>query len=232
MSKIDGNVKANLINLLGGYSETLNFVEKLSETGELLFFGGAVRDIYIKNDQYPRDFDIAIKFTDEMKFNNIINDYEYYKNRFGGYKIKVSGIDFDIWDLNNTWAFKNTNLKPSEENLAKSVYLNIDGIVYNFNSNCLYADLLKETLMKSELDVNLEKNPHVELNLLRALVFKRKYNLNLSNKLKRVFRYYVDSTKENNLVNYLLELQLSHYKIEKISKEELENELQFISSIF
>ncbi|MEH6971175.1 hypothetical protein, partial [Bacillus sp. JJ675] len=195
MSKIDGNVKANLINLLGGYSETLNFVEKLSETGELLFFGGAVRDIYIKNDQYPRDFDIAIKFTDEMKFNNIINDYEYYKNRFGGYKIKVSGIDFDIWDLNNTWAFKNTNLKPSEENLAKSVYLNIDGIVYNFNSNCLYADLLKETLMKSELDVNLEKNPHVELNLLRALVFKRKYNLNLSNKLKRVFRYYVDSTK-------------------------------------
>jgi len=228
MSKIDVNVKANLINLLGRNSETLYFVEKLAETGELLFFGGAVRDIYIKNDQYPRDFDIAIKFTDEMKFNSIINNYEYYKNRFGGYKIKVSGIDFDIWDLNNTWAFKNTNLKPSEENLAKSVYLNIDGIVYNFNSNCLYADLLKESLIKSELDVNLEKNPQVELNLLRALVFKRKYNLNLSNKLKRVFKYYVDSTKENNLVNNLLELQLSHYKIEKISKEELKNELQYI----
>ena len=37
MSKIEGNVKVELINLLGKYSETLEFVEKLAETGELLF---------------------------------------------------------------------------------------------------------------------------------------------------------------------------------------------------
>nr|WP_076983753.1 hypothetical protein [Bacillus velezensis] len=216
MSKIEGNVKVELINLLGKYSETLEFVEKLAETGELLFFGGAVRDIYLKNDQYPRDFDIAIKFNDKLKFHNFIKNYEYRMNRFGGYKFKISDVDFDIWDLNNTWAFKNTNLTPSEENLARSVYLNIDGVVYNFNSNCLYADLLRESLMKSELDISLEENPHVELNLLRALVFKRKYNLNFSSKLRRVFKYYIESTKENNLVNHLLELQLSHYRIEKI----------------
>jgi hypothetical protein len=228
MSSNESNIKNDLINMLGKYSETLDFVEKLSETGELLFFGGAVRDIYVKNDQYPRDFDIAIKFKDEYKFNRLIDQYEYKKNRFGGYKIKVSGIDFDIWDYKNTWAFKNTELTPSEENLARSVYLNIDGVVYNFNSNCLYADLLKESLLKAELDISLEENPHVELNLLRALVFKKKYNLNLSNKLKTVFQFYVDSLNEENLINHLLDVQLSHYKFEKITKQELEKELQFI----
>lgn len=157
MSKLENNIKNDLLSLLGKYSETLEFVERLSETGELLFFGGAIRDIFIKNEQYPRDFDIAVKFKDELEFNKLIKNYEYKRNRFGGYKIKVSGIDFDIWDLNNTWAFKNTELKPSEENLAKSVYLNIDGVVYNFNSNSLYADLLRDSLIKAELDISLEK---------------------------------------------------------------------------
>lgn len=228
MSINESNIKNDLINMLGKYSETLDFVEKLSKTGELLFFGGAVRDIFVKNDQYPRDFDIAIKFNDEYKFNRLIDQYEYKKNRFGGYKIKVSGIDFDVWDYKNTWAFKNTELTPSEENLARSVYLNIDGVVYNFNSNCLYADLLKESLLKAELDVSLEENPHVELNLLRALVFKKKYNLNLSNKLKTVFHFYVDLLNEENLINHLLDLQLSHYKFEKFTRQELKKELQFI----
>ncbi|ADC51480.1 hypothetical protein BpOF4_17195 [Alkalihalophilus pseudofirmus OF4] len=228
MSKLENNIKNDLLSLLGKYSETLEFVERLSETGELLFFGGAVRDIFIKNEQYPRDFDIAVKFKDELEFNKIIKNYEYKKNRFGGYKIKVSGIDFDIWDLNNTWAFKNTELKPSEENLAKSVYLNIDGVVYNFNSNSLYADLLRDSLIKAELDISLEKNPHVELNLLRALVFKKKYNMNMSNKLKRVFRFYLDSLKEEKLISNLLEVQITHYKTEKISEPEIKKELQFI----
>ncbi|MDR4318642.1 Uncharacterised protein [Niallia circulans] len=228
MSKLENNIKNDLLSLLGKYSETLEFVERLSETGELLFFGGAIRDIFIKNEQYPRDFDIAVKFKDELEFNKLIKNYEYKRNRFGGYKIKVSGIDFDIWDLNNTWAFKNTELKPSEENLAKSVYLNIDGVVYNFNSNSLYADLLRDSLIKAELDISLEKNPHVELNLLRALVFKKKYNMNMSNKLKRVFRFYLDSLKEENLISNLLEVQITHYKTEKISESEIKKELQFI----
>ncbi len=72
MSKLENNIKNDLLSLLGKYSETLEFVERLSETGELLFFGGAIRDIFIKNEQYPRDFDIAVKFKDELEFNKLI----------------------------------------------------------------------------------------------------------------------------------------------------------------
>ncbi len=52
--------------------------------------------------------------------------------------------------------------------------------------------------------------------------------MNMSNKLKRVFRFYLDSLKEENLISNLLEVQITHYKTEKISESEIKKELQFI----
>lgn len=62
-------------------------------------------------------------------------------------------------------------MQASKENLAKSVYLTIEGIVYNKSK--IYDELFSTSI--SKLDVNLEVNPQVELNFLRALVFKDKY---------------------------------------------------------
>lgn len=73
--------------------------------------------------------------------------------------------------MENIGAFNNANLQASKENLAKSVYLNIEGIVYNKSK--IYDELFSTSIGK--LDVNLEVNPQVELNFLRALVFKDKY---------------------------------------------------------
>ncbi|MCY7585110.1 hypothetical protein MH138_17100 [Bacillus safensis] len=73
--------------------------------------------------------------------------------------------------------------------------MNIDGIVYNFNKSKLDDELFRTSIKASKLDVNLEENPQVELNLLRALVFKDKYKeeykLHFSNNLKRVFKKYL-----------------------------------------
>ena len=73
--------------------------------------------------------------------------------------------------MENIGAFNNANLQASKENLAKSVYLTIEGIVYNKSK--IYEELFCTSI--SKLDVNLEVNPQVELNFLRALVFKDKY---------------------------------------------------------
>jgi hypothetical protein len=182
MSRYEKNIKNQLIYFLGKDSNTLNFIEELSNVGDLLFFGGSIRDIcfFPEKPPMPRDFDIAIKFKNKTIFDLILKKYNYKKNRFGGYKIKISNMEFDIWDLENTWAYKYTNLSPSEENLAKSVYLNIDGIVYNFNKARLYDEVFRTSIRECKLDITLEENPQVELNLLRALIFKEKYNLNFS----------------------------------------------------
>ncbi|MEC3334970.1 hypothetical protein ABH963_003772 [Bacillus sp. RC55] len=230
MSNIEKSIKQKLTLLLRQHSETLNFVEELSQSGDLLFFGGSIRDLYITKDdslQFPRDFDIAINFRNKKVLENLKEKYPYKINRFGGYKFYTSVVEFDIWDLNNTWAFKNTNLKASEENLARSVYLNIDGIVFNYNKECLYDEIFKETIQNSLLDITLEKNPQIELNLLRALVFKSKYNLVFSNRLKEVFREF-KSNDEKKIIDNLYKIQLSHYRTLKFSKEEIRNELQYI----
>ncbi|MGW8892054.1 hypothetical protein ACWGMM_10020, partial [Bacillus subtilis] len=114
MSNFDISIKKRLILLLGQNSETLKVVETLSTTGNLLFFGGSIRDLCMAPEvnKMPRDFDIAINFKNEEKFSALIGNYNYKKNRFGGYKFSISNIDFDVWDLNNTWAFKNKHLKP------------------------------------------------------------------------------------------------------------------------
>ncbi|MCI3918645.1 hypothetical protein MO973_00060 [Paenibacillus sp. TRM 82003] len=229
MNTNESILKDRLTALLGQNSETINFIEELSTTGDLLFFGGAVRDLCLNptSKKLPRDFDIAINFNDRDRFHDIIVNYDHKRNRFGGYKFIISTVDFDVWDLNNTWAFKNKYLIPSEENLARSVYLNIDGIVYNFNRNRLYDDIFKSSIMSSQIDITLEENPQVELNLLRALVFKYKYDLGFSKKLKDVFKTLV-SRQEDRLIEDLYNIQFSHYKNCAFSKEDLKRELQCI----
>lgn len=230
MSDYEKNITIQLRYLLEKNQQTFEFVEELSSVGDLLFFGGSIRDICLSpnNPPFPRDFDIAINFKNKNKFETIINKYENRKNRFGGYKFRIANVEFDVWDLEKTWAFNNTDLKASEENLAKSVYLNIDGIVYNYNNFKVYDDLFKNSIKNRKLDVNLEKNPQVELNLLRALVFKEKYEedyqLSFSNKLKEIFKKHLS----NELVDSLYHLQDTHYKKIYLSKEKIKHELQRI----
>ncbi|MNP64806.1 hypothetical protein D3C76_1603330 [compost metagenome] len=104
------------------------------------------------------------------------------------------------------------------------MYLNIDGIVYNFNKEKLYDEVFRSTIKESKLDITLEENPQIELNLLRALVFKEKYKLELSNNLKSVINDYLRDDS-NTLIENLYDLQLSHYKTNHFSKERIRKEL-------
>ncbi|OKO50954.1 hypothetical protein ABH17_026920 (plasmid) [Bacillus toyonensis] len=223
-------IKSEIFSLLQNYPESLRFIESLSEIGELLFFGGSIRDYYIYNEykNMPRDFDIAVKLNpkNEGLFKTFIEQYEFKKNRFGGYKVRIEGIEFDLWNLQNTWAFKERKLVVGEQNLIKSVFLSVDGIAYNFNNDTLYDDELKRSIENKQINVVLKDNPQKELNLLRALVFKKKYKFELSKDLKEEYRR---SFKiHTNLHEVLHELQFSHYNCEYLTKNEVFNELEYV----
>lgn len=169
------------------------FIEGLSNYGELVFFGGSIRDLYLEKPiiNNPRDYDIVINNhgkTDDLE--KYIEMFEYRKNRFGGYKININNTEFDIWRIDNTWAFHNKILDKKEYNLINSVYLSVDGIAYNYNKNILYDSVLKRTNDRKEISVVLDINPQKELNLLRALVYKNKYDYKLSYTLKLEYRLY------------------------------------------
>ncbi|XYG87617.1 hypothetical protein QH637_02840 [Heyndrickxia coagulans] len=226
------SIKSEICNLLKNYPGSLKFINGMSNIGELLFFGGSIRDYYLYNGfkSMPRDFDIVVKVNakNEILLRNLLGKHSYRKNRFGGYKVKIENIEFDLWSLKNTWAFREKKLLAEERNLTKSVFLSIDGIAYNFNKDILYAEELRWSIENKKINIVLKDNPQKELNLFRALVFKKKYNLDFSPELIEEFKRYIDLF--DNFYDVLYKLQLSHYRKEHLTPKEVRRELEVINN--
>ncbi|HBF2979799.1 TPA: hypothetical protein KN544_003501, partial [Clostridioides difficile] len=210
------NLGCDFEKLLRQYNEASELIKTLKLYGELLLFGGAVRE-YMDNkfNHLPRDFDIVIKKNNEyVNLDEILYKFQYKKNRFGGYKIRVNQIEFDIWEIENTWAFKENkvqiNFGDYEKKLQDTVFLNIDSIVYNLNTQDYYNKKYENAMENKSLDVVLEENPYIELNLLRAILFKKKYNMDFSDKLSRILSDFVDNN--NNYLKLMEEVQIKHYR--------------------
>lgn len=222
---IKEKLRQDFYNIMAQYPEAARLLDNLSTKGDLLLFGGAVRSYY--ENQYetlPRDFDIVIKTeADASEIEHLFCKVEYRKNRFDGYKVFVDGLEFDIWTLENTWAFKQKKVPAKEENLSETVFLNVDSIVYNISKNALYDERYKESMQTKILDVVLLDNPYPELNLLRALIFKKKYRMMFSPNL---MKYFKELVSKNHYFNFkLYELQASHYGKAHLSQSEIDREL-------
>lgn len=207
--------------------DLVNFVQNLSENGEVIFFGGYVRDLLVNYNENNRDIDIVFSSKSSCKMLDfIIYDYfdEVERNLFGGYKIRLSDVTIDIWNLEDTWAFKENKLRPSVNNLEHSTFLKMDSITYNFNHKIINSKYFHETITKKRLDVQLEENPDLELNLIKNLVQKKKYEkifnitFEFSDQLKKM---YIDFNTEDS-VERIYNRQLSRYKEEIYTIKELE----------
>lgn len=207
---------------LNSNPDAASFFKELSNFGDPIFFGGCIRDFFLfpETPPNPRDFDIVMKSFNGVSFHEFIQSYNYQKNRFGGYKVTVGDTEFDIWDMTSTWAFKNNLVSCKEENLPESVFLNLDGIAYNFKTDVLHDNTFRSAMVSSEIDIVLTNNPQIELNLLRTFVFLEKYKfshpLKASTNLKNFFHKFL---KENPSISpsSLYDLQTKHYRKEVLS---------------
>ncbi|MED4012906.1 hypothetical protein ACLZHR_26470 [Priestia aryabhattai] len=218
-------LRENFFNLLDSYPNATKLLENISKEGEILLFGGAVRAYYENRFQtLPRDFDLVIKPNKNSRdLESYFSNFEYRKNRYDGYKVFVDGLEFDIWTLENTWAFKEKKVRALEENLSETVFLNVDSIVYNINKDILYDEKFRESMDSKVLDVVLQDNPFTELNLLRALIFKKKYRMKFSDRLKEHFREF---SRRNDCFNVdLFNLQYSHYGEVRLSQDQIDEEV-------
>lgn len=223
-------------NLISQYPDAYSLINQLNKYGELLLFGGAIREYNDSGfDNMPRDFDIVInKNNDNTDLDKVLEAFNYKKNRFNGYKINVNNIDFDIWSIENTWAFKENMIKCSKEDykykLQDTVFLNIDSIVYNLTQNKIFDEKYEYAMKSKEIDIVLEENPYKELNMVRAIGLKDKYNMRFSDKLKDVIKSFIKNNNEciTCCIDKLYEVQYNHYLEYKVKKEIIENEINDI----
>ncbi len=205
----------------------VDFFKYLESKYEVILFGGSVRDyIIFKEEHRVRDFDFVISGLENCDTLKEITE-EYFKtfewsyNQFGGVKIKTDGLTLDYWRLEDTYAFRRGMVKMDIEHLLDTPMLNIDRYAYNM-STMQYLSDCNSKLFPDEVDFNLYVEELLEINLVRALVYSKKYNLKLSPairiKMKEVLNNQIRKKKMNDFQTY-------HYNEEKIDLNKFEREI-------
>ncbi|WP_215113179.1 hypothetical protein [Exiguobacterium sp. s63] len=183
------NIKKVILNKISESLSSTYLINFLMNQSTVLVFGGTVREAYFFNENIsPRDFDLVLVDYKGNLYNDLLSlGYNTTKNKFGGIKIKVNNNSFDVWKIEETWAFKNNYVKfDSVEDLYKTVYLNIDGIFYDLNNELLYSEMFEEAIKTGEIDIVLSENPQEMLNIMRAYKLRDEYRLSFSQKLNTV----------------------------------------------
>ena len=182
---------SNIVSNLSKLQENPNLKQLLSQLsglGPSLVFGGAVRDWIVG--KTPRDIDIVIDCS--TKSLSLLDRYKGVKNKFGGYKLQVDGIEFDIWSLENTWALKNdAKFEKKLATIPFTAFLNLDAIAYRLDSQEIYENGFQRAMTSKLLDIMYEPNPYPYLCVSKALCALSKYELSASDNLKR----YVEEQK-------------------------------------
>lgn len=218
-----------IIDYLENYPPSLELFQRLKQAGNLYLIGGVLREYRDKGAiQDLRDIDIIIDIGRRSIWEGILETYRPKRNNFGGYKLVCSALIVDIWPLEETWAYREGYVvcRPEEyvQSLPETVFLNLDAIVYDFNGDIWYDEKYLDAMNRRVIDVVLEKNPRILLNILRAMVLKKRYGMRFSDGLRKILREQME--QESDLAGKLLEIQEKRYRKEILSGEEIEKELE------
>lgn len=199
--------------------------DELSEAGKCYFIGGVLRE-YKDHEmiQNIRDLDIIFQAYNADTLPEICKRYGATKNNFDGYKMICSDLVVDVWEMENTWAFREKKVSYEKNKmpqaLQETVFLNMDAIIYDVEQDIWYEEKYDKAMSEHVLDIVLEDNPHLNLNLLRAMIIRKKYDMSYSYKLKQLI--WDNYTIHRQLfIDELLQLQQHRYRKEVLSREDI-----------
>lgn len=227
-----GNVREAVETYLREYPPALKLFQQLMEVGQVYLIGGVLRE-YKDNETIRelRDADFIINVVNDELWNKMLEEYQPNGNNFDGYKFHCEN-DFlvDIWEIDKTWAYRNEIVAFDRDNylesLPKTVFLNMDSIIYDLSTDTWYDEIYQQAIKSKVVDIVLKDNPHVELNILRALVLRRRYQMIYSDELRNLILKYIN--EDEDFVDLMMNIQYNRYHKEVLSKEDIKQELAMI----
>lgn len=205
------------------------FYDAITQIGYIYLIGGILREYKDHGDIINlRDIDMIVDVHDEHKWEKLLQTHKMKTNRFGGQKIQIDDIEVDVWRIENTWAYRERKVIAADrvKALPQTVFLNIDGIVYDCKSDMWLTEEYDNAMRTQVLDVVLEDNPQIELNLLRAMVLRKRYHMVYSQRLKETFRKkLLPEGNCDELEKILQKEQIKRYGEEILTETEIKNEL-------
>lgn len=212
------DIRNAFFKILSSRLRAQNLIQVLENKGNAILFGGSVREYFDHGfTKIPRDFDIVIDH--EVNIESVLEQHKipYKRNRFGGYKINVDRLIFDIWHVDQTWAFKENKVDYKElKDLNETVFFNIDAIFYNLTTQELVDKSYSTALETKKLDIVLKDNPLPDLNMTRAIVLSKKYKLAFSDQLNDYFESWLNNhNTQKDAFETLKEIEEYRYKTEE-----------------
>lgn len=191
----------------------------LEKVGPFVLYGGAARDISLHGPKAsPRDFDLVVKAESTKRLRYELRHYEPYRNAFDGFNFSLFGVPFDVWRLEDTWAFKKLAVPaPTMTDLLRTSFFNIENILIEFPSHTIHDGGFIEGFATKTLELNLYDNPFPGLALVRTAAFSKRFGLTIGPRLSSWIanhRSTVDGPR-------LMDVQQKYYKRTVISEDEM-----------
>ena len=172
-------------------------LQEIGRLGQTAFlFGGTLRDLMLRGLSHdPHDVDIVVaKLTPDLL--SYLRPYVRRKTRFGGLEVSIGHWDLDIWELSDTWAFRE-GLVPggSFGDLPKTTFLNVQAIAAEVpSSNGATVRLAEHGFFRAirhrTVDINFEDNPFPSRCVLSALTTAYSLDFALAPKLIQYVLHY------------------------------------------
>lgn len=153
-------------------------------------FGGAARDILLKGPAAtPRDFDLVVVDCPSVAdLKAALKPFSPDQNGFKGFAFRMDEVPFDVWRLEDTWAFQPSKLgiaKPVLTDLHKTTFFNIEQIVCELPAGIIHRDpAFTRAFQERVLELNYPDNPFPLLALIRTVAFTKKLGMKLGPKLE------------------------------------------------
>jgi hypothetical protein len=213
-----------------------SLVKKISSLdGEFVVFGGVLRDLLHRRTGYMdvHDVDIVYDGLDEQDVLNALTDFNVRKNRFGGIKIEQDGNVFDLWRLQDTWAFQNYPEGPWSlrlEDLVLTTQLSVEAIVVYVKHSSrngrqvITAPIFDESIAERCLEINFEPNPNPAATVVRALVTADKLQYCIGPLLAKYINKISFKYNKDSFTNYFSQ----RYPMSEMSKTTLLRRLDIV----
>lgn len=183
-------------------SEEEILIKDLEGQTDVYLFGGITRDhLFSSFTKHSLDEteDIDIVVT-ELNIDTI-QKYIVKRTKFGGYKLKINGSLYDIWELKDTWNYNKIDKKINSDlvKLSKLVFFSFNTSIYWINKRLWYISREFGKSVRNEvLDIVFGQNPYPELSIIRAYKYFKKYNYILSPRMKNYLKSNFDPVELEN----------------------------------
>jgi hypothetical protein len=152
---------------------------------DTVIFGGMLREFSLGNArEFASDMDLVSDVSREEIYA-AIKDFSPTINKFDGFRFVVGKRRFDIWALEDTWAFREGLVFGRQfSDLFKTTFFNVDEAVFHLRDE--RVDCSNEYLHAIDsktLEINLEPNPSPVGMSRRAINLAIENDLGIGHKL-------------------------------------------------